>query len=104
MELNQSYLSSHTLTVDLGHDICVEDLQLSLSLDHGCPQGIEFISLTGPPAPSNQDSIQSRLYQTKLFVSTAENRERDCQSSLFDLIFSDAAEEAVLSYSGLPNA
>ena len=71
MELNQSYLSSHTLTVDLGHDICVEDLQLSLSLDHGCPQGIEFISLTGPPAPSNQDSIQSRLYQTKVCVHTS---------------------------------
>jgi len=70
MELNQSYLPSHTLTVDLGHDICVEDLQLSLSLDHGCPQGIEFISLTGPPAPSNQDSIQSRLYQTKVCVHT----------------------------------
>jgi hypothetical protein len=56
MELNQSYLSSHTLTVDLGHDICVEDLQLSLSLDHGCPPGIEYIS------------IQSRHYQTKVCV------------------------------------
>eukprot|EP00985_Skeletonema_marinoi_P013128 scaffold6474_cov176-Skeletonema_marinoi.AAC.1 len=102
MDLNQSYLPSHTINVDLGDDICVEDLQMSLSLDHGCPQGIEYISLTGPPAPSDQDSIQSRHYQTKLFVSTAENRERDCRSSLFDLIFSDAVEEAVLSYSGLP--
>eukprot|EP00985_Skeletonema_marinoi_P028570 scaffold25288_cov82-Skeletonema_marinoi.AAC.1 len=65
MDLNQSYLPSHTINVDLGDDICVEDLQLSLSLDHGCPQGIEYISLTGPPAPSDQDSIQSRHYQTK---------------------------------------
>jgi len=62
MELNQTYLSSHTLNVDLGGDICVEDLQLSLSLDHGCPQGIEWISLTGP-------TQQRRGYQTKVKVS-----------------------------------
>lgn len=70
MELNQTYhhLSSHTLNVDLGDDICVEDLQLSLSLDHGCPQGIEWISLTGPMTdrPSELDSVQSRRYQTKV--------------------------------------
>ncbi len=68
MELNQSYLSSHTLNVDLGNDVCVEDLQLSLSMDHGCPEGIEFISLAGPPVPlaSGQDSTQSRHYQTKV--------------------------------------
>jgi len=43
------------------------------------------------------------LFVIQLFVSTAENRERDCHSSQFNLLFSDAAEEAVLSYSGLPN-
>eukprot|EP00986_Skeletonema_menzelii_P020313 scaffold30816_cov171-Skeletonema_menzelii.AAC.1 len=102
MELNQSYISSHTLNVELGEDVCVEDLQLSVSLDHGCPQGVEFISLTGPTGSSDQDSSQSRYYQTKLFVSTAENRERDCHSSKFNLLFSDAAEEAVLSHSALP--
>jgi len=36
-------------------------------------------------------------------VSTTENRERECNSSQFHLLFSDAAEEAVLSYSRLPN-
>ena len=63
MELNQSYLSSHTLNVDLGDDVCLEDLQLSVSFEHGCPQGIEFISLTGP---TSKDSAQSRYYQTKV--------------------------------------
>lgn len=68
MELNQSYLSSHTLNVDLGDDVCVEDLQLSVSMDHSCPEGIEFISLAGPTVPSapGQDSTQSRYYQTKV--------------------------------------
>ena len=66
MELNQSYISSHTLNVELGEDVCVEDLQLSVSLDHGCPQGVEFISLTGPTVPPDQDSSQSRYFQTKV--------------------------------------
>ena len=67
MQLNQSHLSSRALNVDLGDDnICVEDLQLSLSLDHDCPQGIEYISLTGPPVPSEQDSVQSKHHQTKV--------------------------------------
>ena len=38
----------------------------------------------------------------QVFVSTAENKERDCDSSLFNLLFADNAEEAVLSYSALP--
>lgn len=68
MELNQSYLSSHTLNVDLGDDVCVEDLQLSVSLGHGCLEGLEFISLAGPTVPLalGQDSTQSRQYQTKV--------------------------------------
>lgn len=43
------------------------------------------------------------LYSIQVFVSTAENRERDCYPSLFNLSFSDGTEEAVLSFSGLPN-
>lgn len=66
MEPNQSYLSSHTLNVDLGEDVCVEDLQVRVSLDHDCPQGVEFISLTDPTIPSDQDSSQSGYYQTKV--------------------------------------
>ena len=38
----------------------------------------------------------------QLFVSTAENRERDCHPSQFNLLFSDTAEEAVLTHSALP--
>ena len=69
MQLNQSSLSSHTVNIDLDDDVCVEDLQLSLSLDHGCPQGIEYISLTSPSISSEQNSSQRRQHQNKVCVT-----------------------------------
>ena len=41
------YLSS-TISIDLDDEdiMCVEDIQLTLSLTHDCPEGIEYVSLT----------------------------------------------------------
>lgn len=78
---SQGFVSSHALNADLGRDMCVDDLELNLSLDHGCPEAIEFISLSGPHVPSEQDELlQRRLHQIK--VSTHKHNPACCFSPL----------------------
>ena len=76
MELTPGHVSQHRIHVSLNDDedlsdknMCIEDIQVKISIDHDCPSAIEYISLTGPGVgdlASSHGAPQSREYKTKV--------------------------------------
>ena len=54
-----------------------------------------------PFASLNQHTQTLTFFPTQVFVSSM-NRERECQPSSLNLLFSDDGKESVLSYAGIP--
>ncbi|KAL7548422.1 hypothetical protein ACHAWF_011710 [Thalassiosira exigua] len=98
-------ISSHQLSLSLqeesDEDMCIVDIQVVISIDHSCLKAIEYIKLEWD---GTAPELQSRKYETKVFVRNSESRGKECQSSSLNLIFSDKAKEWVLSHNSIPTS
>ncbi|KAL3769740.1 hypothetical protein ACHAW5_009200 [Stephanodiscus triporus] len=119
IDLIPGHVTSHVMPVSLRdevhgisvgeEDMCINRLTVKFSFDHICPNGIQYIKLTGPGTAArgtaDHDAPQSRDYETKVFVSSIESREKECQhSTSLDLLMSDDAEDWVLSHASIPKS
>ncbi|KAL3804136.1 hypothetical protein HJC23_013655 [Cyclotella cryptica] len=83
-------ISLTSIDPEFEEDMCVKDIQVKISLELYCPRDLDYISLN------------SGSGQQKLFISSVQSRNKECNRSTINLTFSDDAKESVLSYSGLP--
>ena len=72
LELISGQVTSHVMDISLNddnnEDMCINDLQVRIALNHTCINGIEYIKLTGPGTKGMpaHTSPQSRDYETKV--------------------------------------
>lgn len=95
----------HRASIGEEEQMCIHNIRVKLSIDRICTNAIQYIKLTAPGTAAQRVAdhyaLQSRDYETKIFVSREECAEKKCQESSLDLLLSDDAEEWVLSYASI---
>ena len=76
-------------------EMCINDLEMRLQMDQGCPGSIDHVRLGHVDYSGMERGV-------KVLVGSAESRQGECEHSSIDLRLSDGADEWVMDKSRLP--